>query len=159
MKGFKILNRAVENLCAVFAIAMTALVIYQIVARNILHVSLAVVEELSRYCMVWLGLLGATIGFRSKSHVAVTFLVDKLPSGLRTVVEILINVLVIVFCLILLVYGWEMISRTIQKSTSMPWLPIKYIMAVVPLSGLIGILYSMENIYMALKPKKTGNRE
>lgn len=154
MKGLRTLNRIVENVCAVFAIMMTGLVIYQIVARNILHISLSVVEEVSRYCMVWLGLLGATIGFRTKSHVAVTFLVDKFPPAIRKPIEILINLMVIVFCLILLVYGWEMVSRTIQKSTSMPWLPVKYIMSVVPLCGLISILYSLENIYLVIKPEE-----
>lgn len=152
MKALSVLNRIIENLCAVFAIVMTGLVLYQVLARNVLHVSLAEVEEISRYCMVWLGLLGATIGYRTKSHVAVTFLVDKLPSSARKGVEVLINLLVIAFCLILTVYGWEMISRTIQKSTSMPWLPIKYVMAVVPLSGVISILYSLENIVKVFRP-------
>lgn len=152
MKALSVLNRIIENLCAVFAIVMTGLVLYQVLARNVLHVSLAEVEEISRYCMVWLGLLGATIGYRTKSHVAVTFLVDKLPSTARKGVEVVINLLVIAFCLILTVYGWEMISRTIQKSTSMPWLPIKYVMAVVPLSGVISILYSLENIVKVFRP-------
>lgn len=154
MKALSTLNRIVENVCAVFAVVMTALVLYQVLARNVLHLSLSVVEEVSRYCMVWLGLLGATIGYRTKSHVAVTYLVDKLPEGARKIVEVIINLLVIAFCLILLIYGWEMISRTIQKSTSMPWLPVKYIMAVVPLCGLISIVYSIENIYKVFKLDK-----
>ncbi|HSO61945.1 MAG TPA: TRAP transporter small permease [Desulfobacterales bacterium] len=41
------------------------LVLFQVVARYIFHNPPAWTEELARYCMVWGGMLGATVAFKS----------------------------------------------------------------------------------------------
>jgi len=58
-----VLNRVGEQGAIAFFAAMLSLVVVQVVARYILRAVPVWTEEAARYCMVWGGMLGATIAF------------------------------------------------------------------------------------------------
>jgi len=58
-----VLNRWCEQGAIAFFAAMLSLVVVQVVARYILRAVPVWTEEAARYCMVWGGMLGATIAF------------------------------------------------------------------------------------------------
>ncbi len=74
--------------------------------RYLSTLSLVWAEELARYCMVWIGFLGASLGIQKNAHIGVEAFVSKLPerykphlSTFRTSVIILFNVLILIFSL------------------------------------------------------------
>jgi hypothetical protein len=58
-----VLNRLCEHGAVGFLAAMLILVVLQVVTRYILRTVPVWTEEAARYCMVWGGMLGATIAF------------------------------------------------------------------------------------------------
>ena len=58
------LDRACEWAATGFFCALLILVLFQVVARYIVHNPPHWTEELARYCMVWGGMLGATVAFK-----------------------------------------------------------------------------------------------
>jgi TRAP-type C4-dicarboxylate transport system permease small subunit len=72
-------NRAL--LIALMAL-MALLVFANVVARYLFNYSFVWAEELSRYMMVWVGLLGAGLVLRVGAHIAVDVFQDLLPRRL-----------------------------------------------------------------------------
>jgi TRAP-type C4-dicarboxylate transport system permease small subunit len=57
-------------------------------------------EEVQLFCIVFVVFFGAGAGFRTGSHVAIDFLVDRFPPGLRKIVELVIyivSILILVY--------------------------------------------------------------
>jgi TRAP-type C4-dicarboxylate transport system permease small subunit len=59
------LDRGCRAGAVLFFAAMVALVMFQVVARYIFRAVPVWTEEAARYCMVWGGLLGATVAFKA----------------------------------------------------------------------------------------------
>ena len=64
-----VISRRIDQGCrwgaVAFLTAMVALVLFQVAARYVFRAVPVWTEEIARYCMVWGGLLGATVAFRS----------------------------------------------------------------------------------------------
>ena len=93
----KLLRNITELIISIVLICMLTLVILQVLFRYILFMPLGWSEEMARYLMTWLVFLGASIASIKGEHLAITFLLDKLPSRYRTLVIILINVIICIF--------------------------------------------------------------
>jgi TRAP-type transport system small permease protein len=72
-------NRAV---IVALTAAMAVLVILNVVMRYVFNASIVWAEELSRYMMVWVGLLGSGLVLRLGAHVAVDVFQDMVPRPL-----------------------------------------------------------------------------
>ncbi len=72
-------NRAV---IVALTAAMAVLVILNVVMRYVFNASIVWAEELARYMMVWVGLLGSGLVLRLGAHVAVDVFQDMVPRPL-----------------------------------------------------------------------------
>lgn len=141
MKTIAKINELFRMLCTILLILMTALVIFQVLSRKFFNISVAEVEEIARYCMIWTGLLGAAVGIYTNSHVAVELVRDKLPSKLKKAATLFSYLVMSLFFMILLVFGAKLTNQAMtQTSTSMPFLKMGFIMFVIPLAGTLGLI-------------------
>lgn len=62
-----VIDRGCRNGAVFFFSAMTVLVMFQVLARYVFRAVPVWTEEAARYCMVWGGLLGATVAFKADS--------------------------------------------------------------------------------------------
>jgi len=80
-------------ICAMSAILLT--VIWQVISRFILKDPASVTEELSRFILIWVGILGSAYAYRKKSHLGFNLIVDRQTKATRrmllTIVEVLVN--------------------------------------------------------------------
>src|SRR3712207_2452188 len=83
-------------------VLMLGCVVWQVVARYALNISTSATDEISRFCFIWVSLLGAAYVLGKRGHIAITGLVDMLPTGPRRGVELLIAVLVALFAVAIL---------------------------------------------------------
>jgi len=157
MKFIKGMNQFLRNVCTTLLILMTCLVIFQVVSRKFLGISIAQVEEIARYCMIWVGLLGAGICVISKAHIAVEVVRDQFPPKIKKIATMVSYILMFLFFSILIYYGSDLVnSSMMQFSPSMPWLKMGYVMSVVPLMGIIGninIVYLIIDEFIVKKEK------
>ncbi len=66
----RVIDRALAWVLMVLMAVMVIDVTWQVVTRFILSEPSSVTEELARFLLVWIGLLGAAYAFRVRAHLA-----------------------------------------------------------------------------------------
>lgn len=90
-----LLDRIVSDALAIIMGGMTALVFASVVLRYVLNSPVTWSEELASLLFAWLTFVGAYVGFRSRSHIAIDTLVVFLPESLRQGIARVVDVLVL----------------------------------------------------------------
>jgi TRAP-type C4-dicarboxylate transport system permease small subunit len=94
--------------------------------------------------------LGAAyINGQEEGHLSMDFLLNKLPAKKRKGRQKVIQVLMAVFALIVMVIGGGNLVYTtlsLGQTSSALHIPLGYVYAIVPLSGLLIICFSIYNI-------------
>jgi TRAP-type transport system small permease protein len=94
------------NLVAfILLLTMVVLVVFQIVARNYLHISVPWTEELSRVILVWMTFIGSVILISEKGHVVMDLLLNKLEGCSKKILLTFCYLVVAVFLAFLIYYG------------------------------------------------------
>lgn len=135
-------------ICAMSAILLT--VIWQVISRFILKDPASVTEELSRFILIWVGILGSAYAYRKKSHLGFNLIVDRQTRATRRMLLTIVEILVITFsALALIVGGKELVVITLELDQISASLGIHMglIYTVLPISGALFVFYSLINIY------------
>ena len=69
-----------KTLAAALVVAMTCIlltVIWQIVSRYLLQDPAAATEELSRFFLIWIGILGAAYAYKQRAHLGFNLIVER----------------------------------------------------------------------------------
>lgn len=126
--------------------AMTALVTYQVVVRYIFDSPSAFSEVLSRYLFIWLILFGAAYVFGLREHMAITFVKDKLKKKTRIVVEMVIELITVIFAYtVMITGGYNSAVRQMWQLDSALQIPMGVIYAAIPISGALMLFYFLAN--------------
>jgi TRAP-type C4-dicarboxylate transport system permease small subunit len=99
-----LIDRLVGWVLAACLGVMTCVVFVSVVFRYILNSPLTWSEELASLLFAWTTFLGAYVGFRSRSHIAIDTLMVFLPQRVREGTARLVDVVVL---LLLIVFVWQ----------------------------------------------------
>ena len=120
-------------------------VLWQVFTRFVLRDPSSFTEELARYLLIWVGLLGASYAAGKRMHLALDLLPTKLTGRRKRYLGIVIEGCTLVFaCFVLVIGGARLVWVTLylgQTSAALQ-LPIGYVYVVVPLSGLLIMFYA-----------------
>ena len=125
-------------------------VVWGVFTRYVLEHQSAWTEELARMLLIWVSLLGASIGFIRKSHLGVDYFVGKLNQRWQTVGELIVYLLVTFFAAVVLIYGGSrLVSSALQNGQPLPALKIEmgYVYLAVPISGFFIVIFCIETVY------------
>jgi len=113
---------------------MVAVVILQVVFRYIVKGSLPWSEELSRYLMVWITFVGASIGVKRGAHVGIEALVLVLPPKTQTIAKYVGIIISIIFCIVVLGASLGILKRQIVSHQISPAMriPMWWAYAAIP---------------------------
>ncbi|WP_163557261.1 TRAP transporter small permease [Halomonas sp. NO4] len=147
------LERAIDAVIqpAVFAgmAALIAVITLQIVSR-VFFTAVGWTEEVARFLLVWITFLGATLAFQRGRHIAVTFVVEALPSRLRHFAQLLAILAGLAFLIALTVVGQRyMLAQSFQKSASLR-LSMTWVYAVIPISAALMSGYAVVDLVRLL---------
>ena len=146
----KMLNFILIVLMAVIVLDVT----WQVFTRFILKNPSSFTEELAGFLLIWIGILGASYALRTKSHLGIDVLTYKFKGVKRKVVEIVVYMVVLLFALFVMVLGGiRLVGLTFklnQVSAAMG-IPIGYVYLVLPISGILMMLFSVEFIVQAVR--------
>ncbi len=136
--------------------AMTINVLWQVFSRFILQSPSSITEELARYMLIWLGILGASYVSGQKMHLAIDLLSTKLKGKGKSYLEIIIQLSVFSFSFFVMVIGGfrlVQITLTLNQISAALQIPLGYVYSVIPISGIIMMFYSITYIIEELKRK------
>jgi TRAP-type C4-dicarboxylate transport system permease small subunit len=113
-----------------------------------LNISLAWVEEFSRYMFVWVTFMAATLVFSEAKDLKFEWLFEKCGIKARRLIELITLAGVIVFMAVVLYQGMSYTARVFWMGTaSIPNVPRGFIYLILPLfSCIIIFLASMRFI-------------
>ena len=137
----------------VFAV-MVVVGTYQIVVRYFFNNPSTVSEKLLTYSFTWMALLSTALVFGKRDHMRMGFLADKVTGQKKKVLEIGIEVLIILFALVVMVYGGISIMKlTMTQITASLGVSMGLIYTIIPLSGILIVIYGIMNIIDLAKGK------
>lgn len=122
---------------AYLTLQMTLVVLLGVFTRYVLNDSLAWIEELARYSMIWLSWLGGGLALRRGAHIAVEFFTDALPQRARSVLIFVGRVGVFFFLGVCLWYGVDLTSRVSAQSTIALGISMQIPYAAIPAGALL----------------------
>ena len=141
-----LLNRLILSVCSFALMLMVVTVTWQVFSRYVLNDPSSFTDELSRYTMVWLGLLGASYLFGVRGHLAITLLANRLKNKSGIALQLLINLLSFSFvALAMFKGGLALMSKTTQQLSPALQLPMSYIYSILPIAAVIIFIYLILN--------------
>ena len=141
------MNTVVSTICIVLFAVMVVVGTYQIITRFIFNSPSTVSEELLTYTFAWMAIFSSAYVFGKRDHMRMTFVADKLPKEQRKILEIVIELLIIAFAVIVLIYGgFTIMGLTMTQKTASLGVMMGVIYAVVPICGILIAIYGVLNV-------------
>ena len=139
----------------VFLMAMIVLaVLWQVFSRYVLQAASSFTEEVARYLLIWIGILGAAYASGQQDHLAINILPPKLSPDNRIKLRIGINVLIILFSILALIIGGGnlvYVNYELGQYSAALGLPLGFVYMVLPISGVLIVFYKVIEL---ANPKK-----
>ncbi len=143
----KVMNTAIKFICIALFAFMVLIGTYQILVRYIFNSPSTVSEELLTYSFTWMSLFAASYVFGKRDHMRMGFVADKLSPDKLKVLNIILEVITSAFSAIVMVYGGISITKlSMTQKTASLGIPMGYIYLVIPISGILIVIYSVLNI-------------
>lgn len=142
-----IIDHCLSWLCVGIFMLLVAIGTYQILVRYLLNSPSTVSEELLTYGFTWMALLAAALVFGKREHMRMGFLADKITGKARVVLEVVIELLILAFVSIVMIYGGiEIVDLTMSQSTASLGIQMGIVYLAVLFSGIVIAIYSVLNI-------------
>ncbi|MBB1379301.1 TRAP transporter small permease [Pseudoalteromonas sp. SR43-2] len=129
-------------------IMMVLLVIdvtWQVLTRFILPQPSSFTEEVARFLLIWISLLGGAYAYREHSHLGFDLIVRNLSAAKAKIIFKLCCLLVAIFAIsVLIIGGFNLVhlTWTLGQHSAVLNVPMAGVYMVLPFSGLLFLLYS-----------------
>jgi len=153
------LQALIEATAMILLVVMLAAIAYQVFARYVLKSPTFWSEELARFLIVWVTMLGSSALIRESGHISVDFFVNLLPPAGQRVMRFVNDCLVLIMCGAIAYYGCMLVQiggRTTSSglgiSMAYPYLGIA---AGAVLMALILLLCRLDECRQPVSKMKT----
>jgi TRAP-type C4-dicarboxylate transport system permease small subunit len=167
------IKRPVDSVIATVTIlvmvTLVVCVVWQVFSRYVLNQPSTLTDEMARFSMIWVGLLGAAYTVGAQRHLSIDLFTLEMKGKMRFFNQLTINAAILCFALSVMVIGGlrlvDKVFSTGQISPAME-IPMGYVYAVLPLSGLIITFYcalfiadEIKNLAKVKLANSSSNRE
>lgn len=145
----KIADHIIEKTLIILLALMLLQVLWQVFSRYIIRVPSSFTDELSRFLLIWIGLLGASYATGKKLHLTIDLLPNHLTGRKKKILDFVIHCIVILFAFFVMVIGGirlVYITLTLGQTSSALEIPLWFIYIIIPFSGIMIIFYSILNL-------------
>ena len=121
-------------------------VLWQVFTRFFTATPSSFTDELARYLMIWLGILGAAYVAGKNEHVAIDFFAKKVSASKQKLISKFISAAVLSFAFFGMVVGGSRlvyITTKLEQFSPSLKIPLALVYGVIPLSGLLIIFYKL----------------
>jgi C4-dicarboxylate transporter, DctQ subunit len=152
------LRWAAKVVLVVCGASMSVIVMLQIIFRFVIFVPLPWSEELSRYLMIWTGMVGSFVALREGRHIGVTMVVDRLPPRAATWVSLFVQAATILFLAIVAQQGLALTLVNLSQLSPAMRIPMFYPYLAVPLGAALMIVELTAGILQSIYLQGPGAR-
>lgn len=126
---------------------MVVNVLWQVFTRYVMNSPSSFTDELARFLLIWVGVLGAAYVSGKNSHIAIDIIPSRMTPSRQRKLAVVIHLIVMLFVLVSFVIGgsrlvlitWEQTSPALQLSLGIVYL-------VIPIAGLLIVYYKLTDL-------------
>ena len=145
MRRLRALNRALvafETWAAgALVITVAAVVLLQVLMRYLFAYPNPWSEEVSRFCFIWVSLLGASLAVEHRAHFGFDQVTKALAPRAKRAVERFAGAVVLLFSLLLIATGIALMDLTMGERSPALNLPVALVYAAAPVSGVLMVVH------------------
>jgi TRAP-type transport system small permease protein len=128
--------KGVEIILIAMVLAMTVLVIMQVMLRYLFSSAFSWTEEIARYLMIWVSFLGAGLALQQGLHIGVEALVIRLSARARRWVSLVSKTAIFAFLIVLTVGGFQLVWFVRNQSSPALFLSMSWAYGAAAAGGL-----------------------
>ena len=147
-----IIDSIIRVLCTAIMGIMVVAVCWQVITRYVLNNPSTVTEEALRYLLVWTTMVGAAYAYGKRKHLSINILLKKVSAPVQKIVDIGVQCLVIVFCIVVMIMGGLRLCATAaDQSSAALGIPMPYIYSCLLVGAVLFIFYALIFIWEDVK--------
>ena len=141
----QVADKLLAGCLIVLMTTMVLTVTWQVVSRLVLNNPSSITEEAAQFLLIWIGMLGGVYAYRTKMHLGLDIVVNRLKPLYRLWADIISTLIVAAFAIIVMGVGgyWLVLLnwQTEQISAALQ-IEMAYVNFVLPLSGALIAFYA-----------------
>lgn len=155
-----LLDKLLIRLLQSMLVAIVGVVSWQVFSRYILNTPSSFTEELARFLLIWITLLGTVYAYRQNAHLGLDLVYEKSTARVKRVIYYFFHASIGLFAFCAMVLGGSELvhmTYTLGQTSAVMGLDIGLIYMILPISGLWTCIYSMLAIQKKQQENHKGN--
>jgi TRAP-type C4-dicarboxylate transport system permease small subunit len=143
------LDKIISHMLVILMALMVINVTWQVASRYIFRDPSSFTDELSRYMLIWVGMLGAAYVAGKNEHLAIDILLTSLKEKAQNKLMTLISFCILIFAIVVMVIGGSnlvFITFILGQKSATLQIPLAYVYSIIPFSGLLVTYYQIVSI-------------
>ena len=141
-----ILDTVLKNILIILMVALVSAVSWQVISRYGFTSPSSWTEEVARFLLIWIGVLGAAWAVRTGVHLGLDVLPRKLTGTSATALKLFTLLVVVGFSVsVLIIGGGSLVALTweLKQYSAVLGLPIAFVYSVIPSAGVLICFYAI----------------
>lgn len=138
-------------------IAVTLIAGLAVFTRYVLNNALTWTEEVARYCLIWITMIGTSLAIRYRNHISLDTIVQRLPKRTSTIIEIIFFLIIIILIGVLVRSSFIMVftQSTLRYSPTLG-ITMFWVQIILPVGFALTLIHSLFIILEDIKKLLTG---
>lgn len=153
----KNLNKILEWAVIVLLSIMLLSVLWGVLTRYIFADQSSWTDELARFMLIWVSILGAAYVSGKNAHIAIDLLPETMAKKKKLKLEVVTSVIISIFVFVIFLIGglrYIYISFKLGQTSAALEIPMGYVYLILPISGVIIIYFKIRTILESRKAIK-----
>lgn len=148
-----------QIVAACFLIVMIIAVAVQVIGR-VFHFKVPVTEEIGTYSLIWMTYTASIAVTAKGEHLTVDLFLNRYNDKTRRVMRILIDAMIMIFCGMLMVFGFMLVGNKIILNGRTPALQISrvWVYLSVPIAMTFNTVYTLYDLIVAIYDFVSGGK-
>ncbi len=146
-----IIRKVIKFVILVLFIVIIFSVAYQVISRYVFQAPPSWTEEVARFSLVWLVILGSSVCIRKSRHFNVDYITQLMSKRTVYLLTIALHVLIVFFLSVALYYGITVMSRSFQIISPALQIPMAYVQMIFPIGFGAMLMEAIIIIYELIK--------
>lgn len=128
-----IVRRIIKAAILILFVVIIFAVAYQVISRYVFQAPPSWTEEVARFSLVWLVMLGSSVCIRKSRHFNVDYVTQLMSQKTIYILTIALHVLIVFFLSVGLYYGTMVMARSFYIISPALQIPMAYVQFVFPI--------------------------
>lgn len=152
-----LLNRGALILCMALAAADFIVVMLEVISRSA-GATFIWTEELSRWLLVWMTFIGASVVLKEGGHIRVVFFISLCPRRIGKLINLIGELSVLFFLLFFTVIAWKVAIDALKVEGDIVLLPMFYPKLSMVIGGGVMLIHEAHAIIVNFCPDKASSQ-